>query len=179
MLPRTMKKRTTALVGILLVVTLTTITALPAEDSATTHVSWTVKPYLTLSVESISTSNTGQSVKSVFQMPKPTDSDFARGYIEQVNAVQLTARSNVDWEVQVKAENETMGTSDNGKYEKPITDLLIKGNGEYQEVDTEPTTIADGENGVHHISVDYKILLDEDYEPGDYKAKLTYTITIK
>lgn len=175
-----MTKRLTIFLAVLVAVTLTTIPTFSAEDTSTTRVGWSIKPYLELRVDSTSATKIGQSVTNVVKMPEPTESDFARGFIQQVNAVNLTAVSNVDWEVQVEASRDIMGTSTSGGYEKPISDLLIKVTGGYQPVSTDPITIANGENGKHNMGVDYKILLDEeDYEPGNYKATLTYTIAVQ
>lgn len=91
--------------------------------------------------------------------------------------MELVARSNVAWEVQVKAENQYLGQSDNGNYKKPTSDLSIRGQGSFKQVSTSPTTIAEGQPGEFKFGVDYKVQYDEDYKEGNYQARLVYTIT--
>jgi len=173
------KSLTTISVIVVLVLSITTL-GLAAEDSATVTVGWTVNAQQSLSVSSnnlSSDSSSEKSVESVFDIPEPTDNDLSRGYIKKTNAVELVARSNVAWEVQVKAENKYLGTSDNGNYKKPVSDLSIRGQGSFNQVSTSPTTIAEGQPGEFKFGVDYKVQYDEDYKEGDYQARLVYTIT--
>jgi len=170
---------TTISVLALFVLTISTI-GLAAEDSATVTVGWTINAQQSLSISSNNTLNSSKkSVESVYKIPEPDQGDFKRGYIKETNAVELVAASNVDWEVKVEAENEFMGESDEGNFKKPVTDLSVRGKGDFQKVSTSPTTIAEGEPGEHKFGVDYRVQYDEDeYEAGDYTAELVYTISV-
>jgi hypothetical protein len=175
-----MNKSLTAISVIaILVLSLTTL-GLAAEDSATVTVGWTINAQQSLSVSSnnlSSASSASKGVESVFNIPEPSKGDIKRGFIKKENAVELVARSNVAWEVQVKTEDQYLGTSDNGNYKKPSSDLSIRGQGSFKPVSTSPTTIAEGQPGEFKFGVDYKVQYDENYEEGDYQARLVYTIT--
>jgi hypothetical protein len=168
------KSLTTISVIALFVLTVSTV-GLAAEDSATVTVGWTINAQQSLSVSSNNSSS--KSVESVFNIPEPDQGDLERGYIKRKNAVELVARSNVAWEVQVKAKDQYLGRSDSGNYRKPTSDLSVRGQGSFEQVSTSPTTIAEGQPGEFKFGVDYKVQYDEDYEEGDYKASLVYTIT--
>ncbi len=56
--------------------------------------------------------------------------------------------------------------------------VLEKCNLHFKQVNTSPTTIAEGQPGEFKFGVDYKVQYDEDYEEGDYQARLVYTITV-
>jgi hypothetical protein len=173
------KSLTTISVIALLVLAFSTV-GLAADDSATVTVGWTINAQQSLSISSntLSADSSSKTVESVYQIPEPNQDDLDRGYIKETNAVELVASSNVDWEVKVEAENEYMGESDKGNFKKPVTDLSVRGRGNFKEVSTSPTTIAKGEPGEHKFGVDYKVQYDEDYKSGDYKAELVYTISV-
>ncbi|MFW6071763.1 MAG: hypothetical protein ACOC86_05195 [Candidatus Bipolaricaulota bacterium] len=174
------KTLTTISVIALVVLTASTI-GLAAEDSATVTVGWTINAQQSLTISSNGSSSSGKSVESVYDIPEPDDNDLQRGHIREQNAVELVASSNVDWEVKVEAINQDLGTSDDGDYTKPVSDLSIRGQGSFKPVSANtPTTIAEGKPGEHKFGVDYQISYDEDeYEEGDYTAELEYTISVR
>lgn len=174
------KSLTTISVIALFVLTVSTV-GLAAEDSSTVTVGWTINAQQSLSISSNSlssdSSSDGKSVESVYNVPEPSDGDFERGHRIEENAVELVASSNVGWEIKVEADNSYMGTVDG--YRKPVTDLSIRGDGDFKQVGTTPTTIASGQPGEHKIGVDYKVQYDaEEYVEGDYEVNLEYTITV-
>lgn len=151
-----------------------------ASDSATVTVSWQVPVMQSLQIQGQATSGSSDKITSVLNLPQPTDNDLQRGYIQRQNALTLTARSNVKWAVQVQVEQPYLGTSYDGEYRKPSSDLLIRGSSGYKQASTSPVIIATGESGSHRIGVDYKVLFDQqDYRRGDYQATLIYTITTR
>lgn len=179
-LPKDMNKSLSTISVIALLVLAFSTIGLAAEDSATVTVGWSINAQQSLSISSnsLSSDSSSKSVESVFNVPEPDKGDIERGYIEKSNAVELVASSNVDWEVKVEAENSSMGTSKDGSFQKPVTDLSVRGRGDFKQVSTSPTTIAKGEPGEHKFGVDYKVQYDEDYKAGDYKAELVYTISV-
>ncbi len=166
-------------ISVLLIILLTTFTLLAASDSATVTVSWNIQPFVALSISSNSTES--RTVNSVYSVPKPTEDDLERGYIEKKNAIKLVARSNTGWQVSVRALNSTMGTSFDGSYTKPIEDFKLKvGNGGYLTLSTNDKVLVESRNGEHEIGVDYKINFDQyEYKSGNYQVELLYTITTK
>lgn len=172
------KLLTTITVLAVLIFAISTL-GLAAEDSATTTVSWTVNAQQSLYISSNGPSSSAKA-ESIYNIPEPSQGDLKRGYIKETNAVELVARSNIDWEVQVKAEDGYMGTSDSGSYRKPVSDLSVRGQESFgfQPVSTSPTIIAEGGPGEFKFGVDYKVNYDEDYKKGNYKVNLVYTITV-
>ncbi|MBS3765702.1 hypothetical protein KGY71_04190 [Candidatus Bipolaricaulota bacterium] len=141
---------------------------------------WTINAQQSLSISSNNTLNSSSSdekAESVYQIPEPTEGDFERGHRIEKSAVELVASSNVGWEIKVEADSSYMGAVED--YQKPVTDLSIRGDGDFKQLGTTLTTIASGQPGEHKIGVDYKIQYDEDeYEEGDYEVDLEYTITV-
>ena len=174
-------KKLLAFVSILAIL-LGTITILgsAAKDSATVTVGFTVAAHQSLQISSNSSSSNSSStsVESVYTIPDPNNDDLEKGYIKEENALELVASSNIGWEVQVEAKNKYLGTSDNGKYKKPISDLSVRGKGKFKQVSMDPITIAEGQPGTFNFGVDYKVQYDKtEYEKGNYEASLIYTIT--
>lgn len=157
-----------------------------AHDSVSVTVSFHIPVMQSLTIENSpnfasSFSASEAEVVDVYRVPKPTQEDLSKGYLKEKDAVTLSARSNVDWEIQVEAARRYMGTSDDGEYRKPVSDLEVKADGgNYVAASTASQVIARGEKGKHSVEVDYKVNLDsQEYRSGDYQATLTYIISTR
>lgn len=166
-------------VSIIMFALLPALTLLGASDSATVTVSWTIKPFQSLSIAG--NPSNSKSVVSTYNVPDPTNADLNRGFIEEENALTLLVVSNVDWEIHVKSLSNNMGTSFDGTYTKPLEDFELRaGNGNYQPLTKSDQVLASGEHGKHKIGVDYKVNFHKnEYKDGNYQVKLLYTITTK
>ena len=174
-LPKDMKKLLTSILVLVAFLLAFTTLGIAASDSATVSVSWTVKAQQSLKIVSTnpslsSSSSSSTSVTSVLDVPEPNDEDIG-SHIQKNDALKLEASSNTPWKVQVEAENSFL-RSTNG-----YVDLSVRAQNGFEQVSTDPTTIARGQPGTHELGVDYRFNYDEDYESGDYEIKLTYTIT--
>lgn len=145
--------------------------------TSTVEVSWTVLPFLSLSIAG--EQNGDATVYSRFDLRRPTEADFAVGYIEQPSALTLTAASNTSWTVKVHTLESDMGTSDDGIYTKPLTDFSLCANGgPYSSITGFDQTLASGDAGKHTLVIDYKVATEEEtHKDGDYGLTLVYTIT--
>ncbi len=166
-------------VSLILLALLPALTLLGASDSATVTVSWTIKPYQSLSI--VGSPSKTKSVFSTHNVPDPTNADLNRGFIEEENAITLKAISNVDWEIYVKALSNDMGTSFDGTYTKSLEDFELRAaSGSYKPLANSDRLLARGEHGEHKVGVDYKVNFHPDrYKDGNYQVKLLYTITTK
>ncbi len=156
-----------------------TIPGLAAGKSATTTVtvSWRILPFQSLTIAGHG--KVGTSVVSHFNLRQPTQADLAAGYIEDDGALTLVAVSNIPWAVKVHAVEPNMGTSNDGTYVKPLSDLMLRANGDkFSPISQFDQTVASGERGAYKLTIDYKVKLDSaSYRPGDYGLTLVYTIT--
>jgi hypothetical protein len=145
------------------------------EASATVKVRWTILPFASLSVAG----EKGTTVQDNFSLPDPTTFDLERGYMEFPGALALVVTSNTQWWVGVRALEPNMGKSHDGTYTKPLSDFKLRANGgSYQTVGRTSQMIANGQQGMHTLFLDYQVLLDPKLErSGDYGLTLIYTIT--
>jgi hypothetical protein len=145
------------------------------QSSTSIKVSWTVLPFQELRISG-STSQ-GPSVTTGYTMPQPDFLDLQRGYIEEMNSIELTINSNIAWKVQVWTENTTMGDSHDGLIRKPVSDFELREHGgTYFPISNTPQILADGQCGSFEIGVDHRILLEDEYHDGDYGLEVVYTI---
>jgi len=144
--------------------------------SATVTVSWKVLPFQSLTI--LGGEGNGTSVTSHFELGTPTPAEIAAGFIEEDGALTLVAASNIPWTVKVHAVEANMGESYDGTYVKPLSDFLIRANGgEFTPISQLDQTLASGTRGSYQLTIDYKVLLDPEFKPGDYGITLVYTIT--
>lgn len=174
-----MRKKLLTLFLLLILSSFIAVPAYGVSDSATVTVSWKVPVIQSLKLLSGNGSSPSEdSVTSVFNIPRPTSEDLREGEIVKEDALVLKAESNVNWNVQVSAEDPYMGKSDDGEYKKPVRDLEVRGYGNWKTLSTNPVTIAMGSSGSYTVGVDYKVNFDKDeYHEGNYQAALTYRIT--
>jgi len=169
-----MKKLLTSILVLVAFLIAFTTLGIAASDSATVSVSWTVKAQQSLKIVStsptISSSSSSTSVTNILDVPEPNNDDIG-SYIQKNDAIELEASSNTPWKIQVEAENSFL-RSTNG-----YVGLSVRAQNSFEQVNTDPTTIASGQPGTHQLGVDYRFNYDEDYETGDYEIKLIYTIT--
>jgi hypothetical protein len=146
-------------------------------SSGTVRVGFQVQAWQTLALAS-GLPGSGNSLTSVFTLPNPTPSDLAQGYIERERAVRLIARSNVPWAVRVHATENSMGQSFDGTYQLPVSALHVRTqDAHYLAVSTQDQVIARGQAGHYELNVDYKVMLDPSFKPGNYRVTLVYTIS--
>lgn len=172
--------RYSAIIGAALIIAVATpVAILEAEDTATVTVSWSVGVIQSLSILSHDDLDSSSStVTSVYTFPVPSVEDLARGYMEELGAITLRAKSNVGWVVMVKALSRDMGASFDGAYIKPLSDFQLRASGgAYLTITNENQVLATGKRGIHDLDVDYKVLLDKDYRPGNYSVTIVYMIT--
>ncbi len=175
-LPKDVKKLLSTVTVVTLLLAVATL-GFAAEDSASVTVGWTVNAKQSLSITSNRSPGSSNQVDSVFQVPEPSEQDLKRGYIKEINAIELVASSNEPWAVQVEAESSSLGRGKDG-YEKDVSDLFVRGQGGFRQLSTSPMTIASGPPGEYKFGVDYRVNYSQDYKPGNYEAKLVYTITV-
>jgi len=136
-----------------------------------------ILPFQVLSADHVDSG--GQKGGSVVVMQEPTPQDLNRGFIEQLNAVELKIVSNIAWVLLVSTDNNNLGTSDDGTYIKPIDDFQLRaGVGPYISLSQKSQKLMEGSPGVLIPSIDYKLLTDSDtFHPGNYKVEVIYMIT--
>ncbi|HDL86193.1 MAG TPA: hypothetical protein ENH11_07715 [Candidatus Acetothermia bacterium] len=170
------------LVTLILAILLVPVSALAAgpSSSAVVHVSWTVLPFQSLTIDG-SVAGTNTSITNRYDVRKPDASDFAAGFIEDDGVLVLNAASNIPWAVKVHSIESDMGTSYNGSYIKPLSDFMVRVNGgSFFSISTSDQVLASGTRGAYLLSVDYKVKVNEGtYKDGDYGLTLVYTITGK
>ena len=149
-----------------------------ASDSASHDIEIDIPVIQAMNIKSRSSTGSGEKVVTKYNIPEPKKADLNRGYVEKEDAVTLAVTSNVNWKVTVRAKKRYLGTSDDGTYKKPVTDLMIRCSGNYEPVTTSQTIIAEKGSGVFNLGLDYKTNFDKDeYKPGSYEATLVYTIS--
>lgn len=144
---------------------------------ASANVTWHVVPLQSLTIAG--QDQDGVSVTDRVTLPEPNAADLARGYMEQTSALVLEATSNIPWTVNVQALEPSMGTSTDGSYRKPLSDFLLRADGgPYVTLSPFAQTLASGEPGSQHLSIDYRVAVSPQTDlPGDYAVTLLYTIT--
>jgi len=150
---------------------------LGAGDSATTTVSWTVLPFASLSIGG--GRGSGETVSTTVALPRPSDADLERGYLEQGRALTLIAMSNTNWRLTVRSDDPDLGRSYDGFYVKPLGDFQLRtAGGEYRSISNGDQVLTTGTYGRYELGIDYRILFHHElYRPGDYRITLIYTIT--
>jgi hypothetical protein len=174
-LPRTMKK----IIAAGVVITLGALGLLQEsfpQNSASATVSFRLAPAMSLSV--LGTNPQGNSVVSVYTIPRPTEQERQAGFIERLHALTLQARSNAPWALRVRAYEPSMGTSDDGTYRKPVSDFEVRAApGPYLPLSVNDQTVTRGPSGEHIIVLDYRVQLGPQHRDGTYSVTLIYTIT--
>lgn len=167
-----MKKLTTIiLISVTVLATVATL-GFAASDSATVTVNFSVNAKQSLKIKSNPGSGNSNTVESTFHIPTPSDKDLKNGHtITREDVITLVATSNVDFELNVRANNSSLGMGKDGYR------MYVRGQGEFKQVSTNPVTIADGEPGKHEFSVDHRVKYYENYEPGNYEEKLVFNIS--
>lgn len=146
-----------------------------SQSSASATVTFRIAPMMSLSVWGESPS--GDSVVSVYTIPRPTAQERQMGFLERLSALKLIARSNVPWALRVRASEPDMGLSDDGTYRKPVSDLEVRAaHSPYVPVTVYDQTIARGPVGEHLLSVDYRVRLGAEHRDGNYRVTLIYTL---
>ena len=169
-----------ALIVIVVAMVVTSLVGLVLADqqSVTVHLSWTVLPFQELRIAG--SAGHGSSVTADYVMPQPDALDLQRGYMEEMNSLDLTVNSNIPWKVQVWTESSDMGQSDDALFTKPISDFQLREHGgSYFSLSSIPQILASGNRGSFDVGVDHRILLESDYHPGDYGLEVVYTIMPK
>ncbi len=145
-----MTSRTKRWIWIPLLVGVLAVSALAVQRSVVVRTQWKVLPYQTLQ---LSDAEHGGGERA-FRFPDPTPLDEARGYIEAEHAVRLHVVSNTAWTIQARLASDATPT-DSG--------VLVRRRGsEYVELTHQPRVLAQGDNGVFEISVDYRLLADSE-----------------
>jgi len=152
---------------------------------------------LTLSVESVSQSSavvtfriapsmslsvwgenpSGNSLASIYTIPRPTAQERQAGFLERLSALKLIARSNVPWALRVRAQEPDMGLSEDGTYRKPVNDLEVRAaHGPYVPLAVSDQTLAYGPAGEHLLPIDYRVRLGAEHRDGNYRVTVIYTL---
>jgi hypothetical protein len=147
-----------------------------SQNPASATVAFRIAPSLSLSVWGENA--TGNSLISVYTIPRPTAQERQAGFIEHRKALQLLARGNVPWVLRVHAQEPDMGLSDDGTYRKPVSDLAVRvATGPYVLVMLQDQVITSGSPGEHLLPVDYRVRLGDEHRDGNYRVTLIYTLT--
>lgn len=152
-----------------------------ASDTASRKIVIKIRATLKMSITSGGRTVSGEKVVTRYDIPELTDRELNQWYVEKEDAASLAISGNVNWKVAVRSEEPTLGISEDGEYEKPVSDLMVRCSGNsfgYQSVSTSPSTIFEGGKGTYNRGLDYKTEFDKaQYKPGFYEATLIYTIT--
>ena len=147
-----------------------------SQSSASGIVTFRLAPSMSLSVWSESPS--GNSLVSVYTIPRPTAQERQAGFLERLNALKLLARSNVPWALRARAQEPDMGFSDDGTYRKPVSDLEVRAApGPYIPLSVRDQTLTWGPAGEYLIALDYRVRLGPEHRDGTYQVTLIYTIS--
>ncbi len=126
------------------------VSGFAVQRSVEVRASWKVLPYQTLQLNN----SRDESSVVAFELPEATSLDRARGYIESEHAVRLHVVSNTPWKVQVWVRS-AQGEA--------FTSLQVRRHGgTYLDLSSQPQILAQGQNGVFEISVDYRISIGAD-----------------
>lgn len=153
--------------------------ALPSlsQSSATATISFQLASYQSLSVWGEHTDE--REIISLYRIPQPTAQERAAGWIERPRALQLLARSNMPWVLRVRASETIMGTSDDGQYRKPVSDLYVRAARDYVSVQTSDQALMAGPLGEFLIPIDYRVRVGSEHRDGNYQVTLVYTLSTR
>lgn len=142
------------------------------------RVAFRVNPFQTLSLGS---GPAGRTLSAAVTVPRPTAQDLSRGYVELPGALKLQVRSNVPWTVKVRTDDPDMGTSFDGTFTKPISDLQVRvAGGPYLTLSRQDQVLAEGPWGTFAFEVDYRVLFDpQTHRDGDYRVNVIYTLSTR
>ena len=157
-------RKSKAWIWVLVSLVLLAVSGFAVQRSVTIRASWKVLPYQTLRLN-----DSRSDVTSVaFEFPDPTPLDIARGYLESEHAVRLHVVSNTPWKIQV-----SIRASGNLS-----TSLQVRRHGEqYLNLSDQPQILAQGENGVFEVGVDYRLPIGNDGGFSDQGSEeVVYTI---
>ncbi len=148
------------------------------QSSITAKISWTVLPFQELRITG--SNSRGSSITTSYAMPQPDFLDLQRGYVEEMDSINLTINSNIPWKVQVWTEDTSMGHTHDGLINKPISDFELREHGgAYFPISDTPQILTDGQQGSFEIGIDHRIVLGKNYHDGDYALEIVYTIMPK
>lgn len=149
-----------------------------ASDSASHKITVKIPVIQAMRIETVDSTSSGKKIVTKYDIPEPSDGDLSSGYLEEEDVAMLAVTSNVNWKVTVRSSGRYLGTSNDGTYKKPVTDLMVGSSGQYSQVTTTPKTIVEEDPGVFNLGLDYKVQYDKsEYKPGSYEATLVYTIS--
>lgn len=120
------------------------------KHSVSTRASWKVLPY-----QSLRLSDSTEDISAIaYIIPEVTPLDLARGYVDSEHAVRLHVVSNSPWKLQALVHDLAPTL---------VSRLQLRSHGdEYLTLSDQPQIIAQGRNGVFEISIDYRLLADQD-----------------
>ncbi|MCI2430487.1 hypothetical protein LM602_07780 [Candidatus Acetothermia bacterium] len=148
-----------------------------SQSSATATVAFQLTGYQSLSVWGERTD--ARDIISLYRIPQPSPQERAAGWVERPRALQLLARSNLPWVLRVRALEPTMGTSDDGQYRKPVSDLYVRAARNYIPVSVSDQAITEGPLGEFLIPIDYRVRVGPEHRDGSYQVTLIYTISTR
>ncbi len=136
-----------------------------------------ILPFQSLNISGLDAQSTGSV--STIAFPEASLEDLERGYIEKQEIVEMTLESNVPWSLSFYTNDETMGTSHDGTYTKPIQHFQVRvDGGSYIDLSNINQEFLFGSPTKTSFSIDYRMLLDrENHSPGNYQASVTYTLS--
>ncbi len=138
-------------------------------------VTFRIAPSMSLSVWGENPS--GNSLASIYTIPRPTAQERQAGFLERLSALKLIARSNVPWALRVRAQEPDMGLSEDGAYRKPVNDLEVRAaHGPYVPLAVSDQTLAYGPAGEHLLPIDYRVRLGAEHRDGNYRVTVIYTL---
>ncbi len=150
---------------------------LPSLSQSSATVAFQIAGYQSLSVWGERTDE--RETVSLYRIPQPTAQERAAGWIERPSALKLLARSNMPWVLRVRAAETIMGTSDDGQYRKPVSDLYVRATSDYISVQTSDQALMTGLPGESLISIDYRVRLGAEHRDGNYQVTLVYTLSTR
>jgi hypothetical protein len=157
-LTRARKRLWIWIVGLVVVLA---VTGFALQRSVTIRTSWKVLPY-----QSLRLSDSENEVETnAFTFPEPTPLDRTRGYIEAEHAVRLHVVSNTSWKIQIRSASANASV------------MIRKHGDEYFALSAQPKILAQGQNGVFEISVDYRLHANAGGEfDTNHPLEIVYTV---
>ncbi|MBN1857706.1 hypothetical protein JW848_00710 [Candidatus Bipolaricaulota bacterium] len=154
-----MKRGSTGIICILLLVVCVVATAAATTNTTDTSVSYTVLPYVALS---IGPADCAARDQQMLVFPSLTDEDWQRGYVEQSESVDLRVVANTSWTLtaELLAPVRWIGTGA-GPGQAPILSWAILPGDAYTDLTCDavrnPQFVSSGDRGVHQLSLRYRV----------------------
>ena len=116
-----------------------------------TFVSYTVLPYVTLSIGSADYASHSQQTLA---FPSLTDADWERGYVEQNESVDLTVVANTSWTLtsQLLSPVRWIGSGLGPEQNATLSWTVL-----VREAGQTPQIVASGDRGMHQFSLRYRV----------------------